>query len=294
LGENVKGKLDKKTLLLLGTGRSGTTWLGGILASPFRYRLLFEPFQPHHVEGSESVADSYFRFAEVSEKVVGFVTRAIKDEIDSDWIAQSSCRRLRIHRWRSWPRVRICKDVRTNLFVPCYQGLFSPDLPIVLLVRHPGAVIESFLRVKFPWASEIDHLLDQTSLEEDFDVPIRELRRFSGSLAGRLATRWVIENAFLLRNAEKYGIHLVAFEKLLRKPAAELESLCRELELEVPAKLEQLVSTASYTTHPKSPLRKEQDPRLAWRQRLSHADRSVLDEVLRCVQLNYEDVTCLG
>ena len=285
--------LSRKTILLLGTGRSGTTWLAGVLASPFRYRLLFEPFQPHQVAGSESVADTYFRTDSVPTPVVSLVKRALNDEIDSDWIAQSSSRRLRMHRWRFWPRIRICKDVRTNLFLPNYRRLFTSQVSIVAMVRHPGAVVESFHRVKFPWASNVDRLLDQTELEEDFGTPVADLRRFEGSLAGRLAIRWVIENAYILRNLERLDVRLVVFERLLEEPVAELKKLIHDLEIEGSGDLESLVAKASYTTHPKSPLRKSQDPRWAWRERLSREDRSTLRDVLECAELDYEELTCL-
>jgi len=39
----------RKSILLAGTARSGTTWLGDLIASQIHCRILFEPFNPDFV-----------------------------------------------------------------------------------------------------------------------------------------------------------------------------------------------------------------------------------------------------
>lgn len=40
----------RRTVLIAGTGRSGTTWLSGLVNHDRRYRDVFEPFNPGKVE----------------------------------------------------------------------------------------------------------------------------------------------------------------------------------------------------------------------------------------------------
>ena len=246
--------LDKKTVLVLGTGRSGTTWLAGLLAAPFRYRLLFEPFHPEQVDGAAAVADHYYGPQAVPDEVRRFCRSALNDEIDSDWIAQGSNRRWRMHRWRFWPRARVCKSIRTNLLIPAYREMFGPDLPIIAVVRRPEEVVESFLRVGFPWATDIDVLLEQTEPIQRWQLPVDQLRALAGTPVGALSIRWMIENLALLRGPSADGVHLVRYETLHKSPAETIRAVCSLTGLQPADDLESRVPRHSHTTHPRSPL----------------------------------------
>lgn len=244
--------LNRPTILLLGTGRSGTTWLASLLARPFRYRLLFEPFMAHQVPGADSIADIYYQPDDIPDHVASFCFKALNDEINSKWIAQGSNRKFRMHRWRFWPKVRICKDIRSNLFIPAYRAIFGFDLPIIVLMRHPGAVVESFLRVKFPWAFDVSRLLQQGAFQEMYGIPLKKLQAVAGSDVEKLMVRWVVENGYLLANADHLKIHIVYYEDLRVNPVNQIKRICRKVGIDVVDNLAELVSKPSYTTHPQS------------------------------------------
>lgn len=245
--------LDKKTVLVLGTGRSGTTWLAGLLAAPFRYRLLFEPFHPEHVEGAERVADHYYPAEAIPSDVRSLCQAALGDRIDSDWIAQDSNRRFGMHRWRFWPKARICKSIRTNLLIPAYRSIFGEDLSIVVVIRRPQDVVESLMRVGFSWATEIETLLDQKPVVDRWQLPTAELRKLSRSPAAALATRWLIENIGLLRADPMPGVHTLRYERLRESPVEVVRDLCARVGLEPAQDLDERAPRRSHTTHPRSP-----------------------------------------
>lgn len=283
----VGAKLSKKTILLLGSGRSGTTWVAASLAAPFRYRLLFEPFHASHVPDARLVADRFVCPQQLTSEIVRFCHAGLNDEIDSDWIAQGSNRRLRMHRWRFWPRVRICKSIRTNLLVPVYGAIYGSALPIVVLMRHPGAVVESFLRVRFPWAFDIEQLLQQTSLQEEYGIPVDRLGAYADSEVGILAVRWVIENAYLLKHGNSLGITLIHYEDLVTEPVEVLLNLCDRVGIKPAKDLVERVQKPSNTTHPRSPIKKGQDPIASWRKRLPAEDVRLIHEVMDCAAVRY-------
>ncbi len=179
---------------------------------------------------------------------------ALNDEIDSDWIAQGSNRRWRMHRWKFWPRARVCKSIRTNLLIPAYREMFGPDLPIIAVVRRPEAVVESFLRVGFPWATDIDVLLGQTEPIRRWQLPVDQLGALAGTLVGALSIRWMIENLALLRGPSVDGVHLVRYETLRDNPAETIRALCSRTGLQQADDLESRIHRLSHTTHPRSPL----------------------------------------
>ena len=279
-------KLDHKTILLLGSGRSGTSWLCDLLASPFRYRLLFEPFHTAHVPDSELAADRYYSPDSVPPPAARFIHRALNDEINSPWIAQSSNRRFNMHRWRFWPKVNIVKEVRANLLIPALRALFGPDLPILVLIRHPGAVVESFLRVEFPWSFDVSTLMAQDGLQRDYGVPIDRLRPYITNLAGQLAVRWVIENSYLLRCAATLDLDIIFYEDLVQDRVGYVRHLCTRYKLHEPPNLEENARRLSGTTHKRSPWY-EGAGASGWRQRLSPNDIEQIEAVLEAAGVNY-------
>ncbi len=282
-------RLDAKTVLLLGTGRSGTTWLASMLAGSFRHRLLFEPFQPHQVPGAEVIADRHFDPARITPEVIDFCDRALNDRIDSEWIACNSNRRLRMHRWRFWPRVRVCKSVRTNLFLEGYRALFGDQLPIVVLVRHPGVVVESFLRVDFPWACDLSVLLAPNRLEQLEDalrLPLNRLLSLADTKAGALTLRWIVENAWLLKNEPGAGVHRVLYEDLRAAPGA-VSDLCRQVGIETPRDLTARYHHLTWTTHPRSPMHEDPGSQMDWRARLDPQTVDRIQTMLEIAEVRY-------
>lgn len=278
-------KLDHKTILVLGTGRSGTTWLSGLLASPFRHRLLFEPFHPDHVNGGKMIADHYYDPNNIPEKVVDFCHRALNDKLDSEWIAQSSNRRFKMHRWDFWPKVRICKEIRSNLFIPALRSIYGKELPIIVLIRNPVKVIESFMRVKFPWAFDLNTLLLQNGFEKNFNIKFDCLKEYDKCEIGKLAIRWAIENAYILKQHQKLNIDLVYYEEIYNNPVIKVTELCKKYEISIPKNLDEKVGQLSFTTHPRSSLR--QGKPIDKKTQLSVKELSIINEVLEIVDVKY-------
>ncbi|MCP3958355.1 MAG: sulfotransferase [bacterium] len=281
--------LSRKTVLVLGTGRSGTTWLAGLLSGAFRYRLLFEPFHPVKVPGAEVIADRYYEPDAIPKEARDFCVRALDDRIASDWIACCSNRRLRMHRWRFWPRARVCKSVRSNLFLPAYREIFGDGLPIVVLVRHPGAVVESFLRVRFPWGSDLSVLLEASQrelLEDRYGLPLARLARLAQSRAGAITLRWIVENAWLLANGREHGVHLELYEELVEHPDR-VAALCRRLDIQPPPDLDSRSRRLAWTTHSQSPLRTDSRSADGWRDRLAAEDAAHIDAMLDLAEIAY-------
>jgi len=271
----------------MSTGRSGSTWLAGLLASPFRYRLLFEPFHPGHVPGAELVADQYFAPSEIPDSIVAFVQRAMSDRIDSEWIAQHSNRRFRVHRWRWWPKVRIVKIIRGNLLIPAIRSIYGNSLPILVLMRHPGAVVDSFMRVKFPWAFDITTLLDQREFSKIYDIPFNYLQQIAKDPVGIIMARWLIENLYLFQHAENLNCNICFYEDLVRDPVREISYLCKSLDIEVFKDLAEKARKPSVTTHPRSHIRKGDRDINSWRKTLPPESVAQINEILKLINFKY-------
>jgi len=278
---------NRKTILLMSSGRSGSTWLAGLLASPFRYRLLFEPFHPDHVPRAELIADRYYSPESLTDEVIDFFKSALNDHIHNKWVAQSSSRLLGMHNWRWWPKVRIVKCIRGNLIVPVLHNLYGNTLPIVVLVRHPGAVVQSMLRVNFPWAFDLSTLLAQKEFAHEYNIPFGLLKEQAKDPVSNITVRWLIENLYLFQNATSLGIKLVFYEDLIQDPIFKINQLCSELGIKVYKNLPKIVGYPSYTTHPRSQVRNGTISPHSWRTQLPKEKIYKIESIINSVDFLY-------
>jgi len=247
--------VDKKTVLLLGTARSGTTWLANLLSTPFRYRLLFEPFHTDHIEKSYLIADRYYGEQPDSE-TIQFCDDALNDRIESNWIRQNVSKRFYLRNIRWWSKVIVLKDIRSNLFIPSYNTLYGDSLKIIVIIRNPFHVVESLSRAKFPWTLDIQTLLEQSEFGEKFNVPLEKLKQHCNTKTGIYAVRWVIENSFLINMPEKLDVHIYYYENLLKNPLQNMDEMCRLLNIKKSPRLEEIVKVL-YHSYQKPLCKKE-------------------------------------
>ncbi|WP_158308372.1 sulfotransferase [Thiocapsa marina] len=233
-------------MIIAGSGRSGTTWVLDVLARTFRLRPIFEPLHPGAIKGAKAYAwkhvapggdlagmDAFFR-----EIFTGDISSCWTDlrfhpaELipPPDFFRRTESAKLMLHRWinafdhyRTYAPLRarsriIVKFIRANLLLGWLAQHF--DARVLLLVRHPGAVVESKLRLGgFSW--DPGRLLDVYRQDETIhhlrggvyrDLLSREL-----TSAQALALHWCIENQLPIAEAKQNGYLLVHYEDLVER-----------------------------------------------------------------------------
>ena len=119
-------------------------------------------------------------------------------------------------------RKRLIKDIRANHLLRWIKTHF-PEVPIVLLFRHPCAVTYSKMQLR--WGTHLEEFLSQQELVEDFLGPFTDEIASPSNVFERHVLMWCIENYVPLRQFKKGEIHLVFYELLCTEPEAELERL---------------------------------------------------------------------
>lgn len=223
---------------LAGSGRSGTTWLGQVLAAPRGNALMFEPLRfwlersppdltPPILGATErpyfrpdTPVPSWERHVDRILRGSGFTRRSLFSATRAD------DRPAALWRVLTGKRLLI-KEIRSNLMVGWLARTFG--LRVVLLLRHPCATVAS--QARLGWGTKrkvIDALLEQPELVQDHLKDDLE-RLDSGALdttAARLAARWAVENRVALAMAASDDRILpVAYEDLLVRPRPELERI---------------------------------------------------------------------
>ena len=205
----------RNSVFLAGSGRSGTTWVAGVINHRNGYRLVFEPFHPGKVGiCREFRRKQYLRPDDRREAYLGPARRILTGGLRSLWTDRFN-RKLVARR-------RLIKDIRANLLLGWMRANF-PGMPIVLLLRHPCAVVAS--RLALGWRDNLDETMEQKELAEDFLLPVEaEIRAARGDFERHLFL-WCIDNYVPLQQFVEGEIHLAFYENLLANPEEELKSL---------------------------------------------------------------------
>jgi hypothetical protein len=206
-----------RTALVLGSGRSGTTWLAEATARQHRSRLLFEPFHPR----LGSLGDDTRLFLDPEENPPGFersIGRILSGQVRSPHVDQIRIARL--------PRGRIAKDVHASNLLPWLRAN-HPGVPVVYVVRHPIAASLSRLRADTFYG--VGDYLATPAGREDAEgspvaawLPLYDECRDDPEPLVRLVAEWCIENSYPLSHWDDEGVALVFYESAVLDPASEL------------------------------------------------------------------------
>ncbi len=210
------GKGDHtNSVFLAGSGRSGTTWLSEVINYGEGYRYVFEPFNPGRVGALEHFrSKQYLRPYDDREAFLEPARLVLTGALRDPWTDRFN---------RTFvARRRLIKDIRANLLLGWMRANF-PGMPIVLLLRHPCAVVAS--RLALGWRDNLNETMEQEELVEDFLLPMEaEIRAARGDFERHLFL-WCIDNHVPLQQFGRGEIHLAFYENLLESPDEELHNL---------------------------------------------------------------------
>ncbi|WP_319525637.1 hypothetical protein [uncultured Desulfosarcina sp.] len=156
------------TVFLASMGRSRSTFISNVINYDNRFRVLFEPFRYDVVDKAKAfVYPFYLRPNNSNSYYFSSAQKIITGKIHSKWINKENN--------RIFPKARLIKDIRENFFLKWIQNNFH-GLKIVLLLRHPCAVVSSWINSGFgDGRCRRDRLLANHSFVSDMDeVLIKE------------------------------------------------------------------------------------------------------------------------
>jgi len=253
-------KSYKNTVLLCGSGRSGTTWLANIINNDNSFRYMFEPFHPELVSIVKRFnSRQYLRDSNINEEYFGPASKIFSGMIRNFWIDR--------YNKKLFPKKRLIKDIRINLLLKWIKTNF-PEIPIVFMMRHPFSVACS--RIRLGWEDHLNDLFIQKNLNEDFlykynDIIYKNMDKFE-----RQILMWCIENYIPLNSLKSDELYIIFYENLFINPVKEVQSLFDYLNLPISDSLFDKIQNPSSMTKKSSPLITGQDPLLYWKNILSH------------------------
>lgn len=212
----------KNSIILVGMGRSGTTWISNIINYNNEFRYMFEPFHPLLVKANNGF--KLFQYLRPSNDEPYFL-----DTAKSILTGQLRNKRVDSYNRKLFYKKRLIKDISAPLFLKWINVNF-PDVPIILLLRHPCAVAISklkLLKYKKGWdgVETPEHFLSQKDLVNDFLHPFVEDIRAAKNPFEHQILAWCIIHYTVLKQFEANQVHLAFYENFCRHPEDEIRRL---------------------------------------------------------------------
>ena len=235
----------RNTVFLAGCGRSGTTWLSEILNADGRYRYIFEPFNRQKTSiWSRCHFHQYLPRSASEPELFDIVSRVLSGRVHSRWIDSQNHKFIASR--------RLVKDTRANLMLGWMRANF-PEMPIVLLTRHPLAVTLSRMKLGWGPAMSFQDLAAQPDLMANHLMPYVDLlEKLDDDEFSMQIANWCISHLVPLKELDHSEYCLVRYESLILDPQAELTRAFDYLGLPLApiheSRLERASATASRST----------------------------------------------
>lgn len=245
-----------KHIIIVGTARSGTSWLSETIAQQHRYRMLFEPEEETRTPKGYLLCDQWIEQPKESKKADAYLKRIFANRVDCDWIAQNSNRDFKRHLLPVIPKKYIIKFVRANLLAKYMNECYG--IPVIHMIRNPYDVIYSQLRANFSWLTDLKKFADQdrlvSLLKDRFHINITDCSEFSK--LELLTIRWCIENVIPLETLEpyQYKSQVVRYEDLFSN-ISYFYKLCKDFGITPVENIEHIYTLPSTKTHRNSSIK---------------------------------------
>jgi hypothetical protein len=218
-----------RSVMIFSSQRSGSTLLGEILVSARRQRLIFEPLRGEAVGVSRGIRRGQFVDPGDDNPEIDQVLRQIlSGHVRNLWSDRDNTSRL--------PRGRVIKDCFGTNLSP-YVARHFPEVPLILLLRHPVATAHSV--ASLGWPDDLDVLTGQEQLmSEVFSKQRTLIERIAATernTVPALVLRWCMENFLPLTMLPAETTCVVLYEDLVENPHTELTRIARFLRERSPA-----------------------------------------------------------
>ena len=261
------------TVTIVASKRTGSTWVQELMSGGRGVCPIFEPLEGDPVakrlpRGSEDIILAGERVPDLES----FLAAAMRGAHVTRWSMRlASQRRLLAADRFVVKHVQLCRA--SGWLAETFR-----DTPMVLVVRHPCAVVQSMLTVRWSGSNAAEILAKRPEPATRRAVEILDGR---DSPAEVFAALWASEMLAMLGETDPARTSLVAYESVVDDPAGTLGPVMEQLGLPRPPDLVARSSQPSATTHRSSVVRAAGDPLIGWVDRLEPADREAVLAVVR-------------
>lgn len=256
-------------ILVTGTHRSGTSWVGKMLAADASTAYISEPLNVLHRPGVFHVKVNHWYQYICAENESDYLP-AFQELLEFDYNLWDEIRSLRSRRdvlrmgrdfyifYSALMRGQraLLKDPFAVFSTPWFAKRL--DCKVVIVVRHPAAFASSLKRLNWPF--DFQHLLDQPLLMRDQLEPYREEMQSvkPDDVIGQAALLWkLIYRSVNAARLSQPDFLIVRHEDLSRDLIPGYHALYDSLGLEFSPRVEKIILNSSSSENPREISRKK-------------------------------------
>ena len=254
----------RKPILVTGSHRSGTTWVGKMLAATPSVGYIHEPFNLTHRPGICTAKFPYW-FTYINEENESLYLEPLKNtlefrfDIGAELPAIQSFRHLgrmlknykNFYLYRYRHAIPLMKDPIALFSSEWLARTF--DMNVIVLIRHPAAFTSSLKRLN--WPHNFSHFLNQPFLMKDYLTPFEEeIRTFAETehdILEQGSLLWRIIHYMILQYQEKHKDWIfIRHEDISMDPLYHFEYLYKRMHLTLTDKEKQVIEEYSSEDNP--------------------------------------------
>ncbi len=252
----------QRPILVTGAHRSGTTWVGRMLAADADTAYISEPLNVHHRPGVFRPQVKHWYQYICAENETDYLT-GFHNLFEYDYFLWDEIKSLRSRRdflrmgrdfmifYNALMRGQrtLLKDPFAVFSIPWFAERL--DCQIVVTIRHPAAFASSLQRLG--WSFNFNDLLDQPLLLRDhlglFAAPMRSIA--ADDVIGQAALLWKMIYATVHKFAQTNPAWIVVrHEDIARDPVNRYRELYAKLGLDFTHRVEETITTSSSSENP--------------------------------------------
>jgi hypothetical protein len=218
------GRFEDK-LLVIGEGRSGTTWLANLLNFDHHYRMLFEPFQAENFRPPIAYKSEYpFPDSDGNDAVDRHIQKVIRGNFISG--------HANVQFPKALYRGLLIKDISAQLIIDQLCDS-APGMRRTMIIRHPFAVAESKSKT-FSWPTDPSTFVSHDNPRRDEIEGQRDIIDKVAATGDPILIQillWCLSTRFALSSRSISSFSLVFYEDLITHPKQELRRLFADLDL---------------------------------------------------------------
>jgi hypothetical protein len=222
---------------------------------------MFEPFNPRRVRlfKKEGLLP-YISPQKKDQHIYGLIKKVLSGKIRGSWINKYNRKFL--------TRKRIVKDIHINVLLKWIKNFF-PEIPIILVLRHPLAVAYSMEKLNW-WDPDviIRKYLDNEDIVKDFLKNKEDLINNVKDDFSKYILIWCIENIIPLRQCKNGEIYITFYENICREPVKEVRKIFNFLGISVDASVIKTITRPSQVSREDSAIKTGDDPVKVWKSRI--------------------------
>lgn len=252
-------------ILVTGMHRSGTSWVGKMIAASNEVAYVSEPLNVYHRSGVMRVPTRYW-YTYINHKNENEYLPALNETIGLKYHFFKELRSLKSTKdllrmgrdgkiflsGRIFKKRALLKDPFAVFSAPWFANRLNCST--VITIRHPAAVVSSLKRLN--WAFDFRDLLFQKELMQDWLEPFRnEIENAINTpqdiiVQASLLWKMIYKVVSQFRDAQP-GFQIVRHEDLSKDPLQGFHKLYQNLDLDFTRQIENTIQNSSSSDNPK-------------------------------------------